>query len=108
MRDPGEMNRRVTITTAGRPTSDGMGGFVPGEPTELETWAKVEPLEGDEQLQAMQIGMKRPHRFTMRYRTDLTAAQDLVYGGRSFDVKSVTDPGESRQYLVVLADEVFD
>lgn len=106
--DPGQMNRRVTIQTATRSAPDGGGGFVPGEPTEKETWAKVEPLEGDEQIQAMQTGMKRPHRFTVRYRPDLLPTSGVVYKGRTFDVKSVVDTAESHEELVILADEVFD
>lgn len=106
MIDPGQMNRRVTIETAGAPTPDGGGGWTPGTPTTLETWAYVEPLGGDEQVQAMQTGMQRPHRFTMRYRDDLTGAQILLYGARRFDVKSVVDTDTAHEELVILADEI--
>lgn len=106
MIDPGLMNRRVTIETAGTPTPDGGGGWTPGTPSTVETWAHIEPLAGDEQIQAMQTGMQRPHRFTMRYRADLTGAKVLVYQGRRFDVKSVVDTNAGHDELVVLADEI--
>ena len=104
--DPGLMNRRVTIQTAGTPVPDGGGGWDPGTPNSVETWAYVEPLQGDEQLQAMQTGMLRPHRFTIRYRADVAPTQTIAYKGRTFDVKSVVDTDESHEELVLLADEV--
>ena len=107
MIDPGKMNRRVTIETAGAPVPDGGGGYTPGDPTTLETWAHVEPLTGDEQVQAMQTGMRRPHRFTVRYRADVEGATTLLYGARRFDVQSVVDTDTAHEELVILADEVI-
>lgn len=106
MIDPGLLNRRVTIQTEGVPTPDGMGGWEPGTPTSVETWAYVEPLQGDEQIQAMQTGMERPHRFTIRYRPGTVSSKTLIYGGRTFDVRSVVDTDEAHEELVLLADEV--
>lgn len=102
----GEMRRQVTIRTMAR-TPDGMGGYTE-TPTDVgPIWAKVEPLEGREQLMAMQTGMERPHRFTMRYREGMTGAQTIIYEARTFDVKSVTDPEERHRELVIMSDEVF-
>jgi SPP1 family predicted phage head-tail adaptor len=106
MTDPGLMNRQVKIRTAGASTSDGMGGYTPGEPVDVTSWAYIEPLQGDEQLQAMQTGMVRPHRFTMRYRSDLASSKTLVYQSRTFDVKSIVDTDMKHEELVILADEV--
>lgn len=102
------MNRQVTIRTAGTPVPDGMGGTTPGAPVDVpNVWAEVEPLQGNEQLQAMQTGMKRPHRITMRYRAGMSAATTLLYGTRVFDIKSVVDPEEKHRELVLMTDEVF-
>lgn len=100
------MNRRVTVQTPGAPTTDEGGGSVPGTPTEIQTWAYVEPLDGNEQIQAMQTGMVRPHRFTIRYRPGMTSAKGLVYGSRSFDIRSVVDVDEAHDEIVILADEI--
>lgn len=106
MEDPGQMDRRITLQTAGAPVPDGGGGWTPGTPTSFETWAHVEPLQGNEQIQAMQTGMERPHRFTISYRPDVVTTQVIVYKGRTFDVKSVVDPDEAHDEIVILADEV--
>lgn len=101
----GEMNRMVTIRTNTR-TPDGMGGYTE-TPTDVpDVWAHVEPLEGREQLMAMQTGMERPHQITMRYRAGMIGATTLLYEGRTFDIKSVVDPDEKHRKLVILADEV--
>lgn len=104
--DPGKMDRRITIRTEGAPVPDGGGGWTPGTPTTVDTWAYVEPLAGDEQLQAMQTGMVRPHRFKIPYRPEMAATKSIVYRGRTFDVKSVVDTDEQHEELVILADEV--
>lgn len=107
MIDPGLMNRRVTIETAGAPVPDGGGGWTPGTPTTLDTWAYVEGLQGTEQTQAMQTGMVRPHRFTIHYRPGLTGAKTLIYDARRFDVRSVVDTDTAHEELVILADEIL-
>ena len=63
--------------------------------------------DSDHMVQAMQTGMKRPHRFTVRYRDGVTAATRVVYSDRVFDVTSVVDPDERHETLEILADEVI-
>ena len=100
------MRRVVTIRTMTR-TPDGMGGYTETPTDVTNIPARVEPLEGREQLQAMQTGMQRPHRFVMRYRDGMTSATTLLYEDRTFDIKSVVDTEEKHRELIVMADEVF-
>lgn len=84
-----------------------MGGTTEGAPVDVPNIpARIEPLEGRELIEAMQTGMQRPHRFTMRYRTGMTGAKTIVYGTRTFDIKSVVDPEEKHRELDILADEI--
>ena len=99
------MRRVVTIRTNARPP-DGMGGYTETPTDVTNIPARVEPLEGRELIEAMQTGMQRPHRFTMRYRAGMTGAKTLIYGGRTFDIKSVMDPEEKHRELLITADEV--
>lgn len=101
----GKMRRQITIRTMTR-TPDGMGGYTETPVDVPDIWSEVEPLEGREQLQAMQTGMQRPHRFTIRYRTGMTGAQTIIYATRTFDIKSVVDPEERHRELVIMSDEV--
>lgn len=68
--------------------------------------ARVEPLEGNELLRAQQTGMQRPHRFTIRYRGDVTGAKTILYDARTFDIKSIQDPEEKHRELILQTDEV--
>lgn len=100
------MRRRITIQSV-TSVPDGMGGStdtVVAVASDIP--ARVEPLEGREQLLAMQTGMQRPHRFTLRYRSGVTGAKTLLYGGRTFDIKSIVDPEERHRELIVTADEI--
>jgi SPP1 family predicted phage head-tail adaptor len=102
----GQKNRRVTLRSTVS-TADEYGGSTETTGDVATVWAAVEPLEGNEQLQAMQTGMKVPHRFTISYRAGVTGATELLYGSRRFDVTSVVDPDERHRDLVILADEIL-
>lgn len=100
----GELRERIEIQAATRTDEPG-GGWTDTLATVAEVWAKVEPLQGDEQLQAMQVGLSAPHRFTIRYRSGVSAANVLRWRDRRFDVRSVVDTDARRRELVILADE---
>lgn len=102
----GQMNRLITIRSSLR-ADDGMGGYTETPVDVADIWAAVEPLEGREQIHAMQTGMRRPHRMEIRYREDVTGMTQIYYGGRTFDVKSVVDPEERHVVLEILVDEVL-
>lgn len=102
----GQYDKAVTVrTTTSEP--DGGGGWTPGEPVDVgPVPASINPLVGDERTQAMQTGMQRPFEIEMRYREDVTGATAIVYGSRTFDVKSIVDPQERHVILIILAEEV--
>lgn len=101
----GEFTRRIILRTLVRVEDEG-GGWTETAVDVGPVPAKVEPLDGREQVEAMQAGMERPHRFMIRYREGLTGANEVVYMGRTFNVRSIVDPNEAHEDLVILADEV--
>lgn len=105
MTPAGQLNRRIVIRAA-TATADLYGGTTETVADVATVWAKVEPLQGNEQLLAMQTGMTRPHRFVIRYRSDVTGATEIQYGAQRFNVTSVTDTDARRRELEILADEV--
>lgn len=103
--NPGDLNRRITIRRIERVREPG-GGYSE-QPVDVATvWAKVEPLRGREQIIAMQTGMQRPHRFTIRYRDGVTGAKDILYREHRYDIQSVVDTDAAHRELVILAEEV--
>lgn len=102
----GLMRRRITFQSM-TSVPDGMGGSTETPVAIAENVpARVEPLEGRELIMAMQTGMVRPHRFTVRYRSDITGATAILYDGRTFDIKSPLDPEEKHRELIITAEEV--
>lgn len=104
--NPGELRQRVTLQRPGTPTPDAMGGRSVPWANVGTTWAHVEPLEGNERLRAMQVSPRLSHRITMRYRPGVTSAMRVLYGARVFGLRSVIDPDERHERLVLLAEEV--
>jgi SPP1 family predicted phage head-tail adaptor len=102
----GRLRKQVTIQGVTR-TPDGGGGYTETPVEIAEVWANVQPLDGREQLIAMQTGLQRPYRFTIRYLPDISSIHRVVYDGRTFDVKSVVDPEERHRELELLAEEVI-
>lgn len=102
-----EINRQISLRSNTR-VPNGRGGYTVTPTDSPPIWSKVEPLEGREQLIAMQSGIERPHRFTFRYADapDVTAISQIVAGARVFDVKSVVDVSDAHVKLIVLAEEL--
>lgn len=101
----GQLRRRITIRTITL-VPDGYGGSTETETDVAGVPARIEPLEGTELVRAMQVGMLRPHRFTIRYRPGMNGAKRIVYDARTFDIRSVTDPEEKHRELQLLTEEI--
>lgn len=104
--DPGRLNSRVKIQSDAK-TSDGAGGFTLAAPALVaEVWANVEPLEGDEQIAAMQTEARATHRVTMRYREDVKASMRLLLGARVLEIVGAPiDTDERHSTLTMLCRE---
>jgi SPP1 family predicted phage head-tail adaptor len=84
----GDLRERVTIKQV-TSTSDGAGGYTESGSSALATvWAAVEPLSGRELLAALQAQSEVTVRVRMRYRSDVTAAMQLLHGSKTYEVVS--------------------
>ncbi len=100
----GALRHRVTIQEEVR--------VVDAEGDTTRTWTdvattsvKIEPLKGLERLRAMQIEDSVTHKVTMRYRSGVIAAQRLVFGTRTFNIRSVINREERNLWLELMVDE---
>lgn len=102
----GQYNRSVVVRSKAivrRPS----GGWTEGDPVDVGPIpASITPLDGEERIQAMQLGMHRPYEIEIRYREDVTGATQIIYDGRTLNVRSIVDPEERHVILIILADEV--
>lgn len=104
--NPGRLRQQVTLQTHAAASADALGGRADAWDDVATVWAAIEPLDGTEALRAMQQGIRQPHRITMRYRAGVTAAQRILYGARTFNLRSVVDVEMRHRELSILADEV--
>lgn len=109
MIDPGKFNKRITICTDGESFSEETGRDEGRESADIRTvWAAVSHVRTSERFQAAAIGAEKTVTFTIRFQPDLTVTEDnfIKYGGKLYNIKSVSDPLEKHETLVITAEAV--
>lgn len=69
-------------------------------------WAKIEPLSGREYFQSQQMQSEISHKITIRYREDVKADWQMVYGTRIFNILSVMNTEERKRELILMCREM--
>ena len=109
MQAAGKRKHRITIQSAGTVAS----GLDTGQQhwaspiTVCQCLASIEPLEGRERWQAMQVEAEVTHRITILYRPGITSAMRAILDGRIFHFGSVIDKDERHEELEILATEII-
>lgn len=103
----GDLNRRVTIQQFSD-TSDGQGGTTRAWNNVITVWAHIEPWKGTEKFLANQVYPNLFVRVLLRYQPsqNITAAMRLVYGSRTFNIRSVSVLAEARTTIELLCEEL--
>ena len=100
----GELRERVTIE---KPVQvAGKAGATKTTWTEVATnvHARVTPLRGQEQVNAMQLSSKVSHRVKLRYRSDVVAEWRIIWDGLTLNIRAVTNPDERRRFTELACD----
>lgn len=94
----GKMRHRVRIEKRTR-SGDGMGGA--GSTWELDqiVWAYVRPKQSTESTGRDRIEERKTYLFTVRYRSDLTAAKRLVFENENYNIVTVKNIDERDKYM---------
>jgi len=100
----GRLNKQVTIQykTVTR--------AAPGDESitwndEDTVWGNYRPLRGKEYFAAMQTQSEVTGTWTIRYRRGLTAAKQLKYDNRIFEIVAVIDIDEQHRFLEIVTKE---
>jgi head-tail adaptor len=89
----GDFNRAVTILRR-NVTKNAHNEEVEGDPTEVETRARVTPAPGTERFASAENAAQAPMRFVIRWRPDPPSVEDsLEMDGRPYAISSVTEIG---------------
>lgn len=106
--DAGQLRHRVTLQTLGRTRQAG-GGYVEAPTTIATVWARVRALQGSERQRAMANGAANPFEVQIRYRAGLDSTKRAIYhhpdGDQVLNIRSVYDPTELREELLMDADK---
>lgn len=96
----GLLDRRIRIERRVERVDDS-GQVVLDWVKRAEVWARVEPLGGRENFGQDQFVATGDLRFTIRWRSDVTPLERIVYDGREYDIVTVADVGRREALLVV-------
>jgi len=101
----GDLRHRVRIEARQRLPDDGGGARETWSLLD-EVWAAIEPAGGAERVDADQLSGGVTH--LIRMRAGGPAVQldmRIVWGGRKFEIRSVIDVGERKQWTEISAEE---
>ena len=110
-----QLNRRITLQQPTY-TSDGQGGHTAATWTTVPGCASVPagiqtvpfPRKGDEDFQMLQVFASSWVIVTIRFRpsTNISDTMRVLYGTKTYEVKGVKVPDESRQLIQLLCVEL--
>lgn len=102
----GKLNKRITINKISRVASG--TGWTETITKVKDTWAHVRPISHGETLSfGLELG-QRNIEFTIRYDGELDQTNQIVFGSRTFRVKSVINTDEANREVKILAVERTD
>jgi SPP1 family predicted phage head-tail adaptor len=102
--EAGRLDKQVTIQ-AFTTTPNSIGEAVKGWANVATVWAAVEPLQGREFWSQQQVQSEVTTRVRIRFRTDVTAKNRVLFGGRVLVVESVINPKERKEELQLMCSE---
>ena len=100
----GDMRHRITLQ-ARTQTPTGGGGFSDAYTTVASVRAAIRTIFGGRLIDGVQDQERVTHNFTIRYRPDRAAWRYVLFDGRRFTVRTVSDPDERKRWLEILAEE---
>jgi len=100
-----DLKHRVRLEQPVR-VDDGGGGGSISWALVTEIWASVVPQSGREQLESDALNAETVHTIYCRYRADVSPANRLVMGTRTFKIRSVLNIDDDKRFLKIRCDEV--
>lgn len=103
----GRLNKRVSIYRYAE-TETALGGTRAELKPVATVWAELRPVRGTEFLEYYREANALQYKVTMRWRSDLTEKDVLVFEGRQFEINSIINIMEGRTYMEVYCTESKD
>ena len=103
--DPGRMRHRLTLERENE-IPDGCGGFSTDWQLVSQVWAAMEPVSSSARDQTGALNALVFHKITIRWRADCLPRMRFLKSGRKFLVNTISDPDETKRYLVCMCEEI--
>lgn len=100
----GSLRHRLIVQQPDR-TADAGGGATIVWTDVATVWGAVEPLSGREKIVAERPQATVTHKVKLRYRADIDARMRILFGLRSFNIRSLINQDERGHWLVCLCEE---
>lgn len=107
MRSPpaGKLNKRIRIVKQVSTGTNSFGEQISESDDKLRRWASIEPLNAREAILAASNGLEVTHKVILRYTPLLSAADQIEFQGRTFDISSMMNIEEANVELQLLCHE---
>jgi len=106
--DPRELAARLTQRVTFQEavdTPDEAGGSTRNWQDLMTRWAEVMPQRGTERLIDGRVQADATHRIVTRFDSNITTALRIIYAGRVFNIRSVTNVAEKNVLMEIAAEE---
>ena len=104
MNSIGKMRYQVKLQSP-TSTTDAGGGRSQAWTTLGTIWANIVPKSGKERFKHDQIQDTTTHDVTIRYRPDIDAKYRILYGSRTFSIKSILNVDERDRFYLLSCTE---
>jgi len=105
--NPGRLNKKLSIYRYVDTTSSMVSSRTKLVPVRT-VWAELKPTRGTEFLEYYRDSNLLQYKVTMRYVSDITEKDVLVYKGRQFEINSIINIGEANTTLEIYCTEMKD
>ena len=103
----GKLRNKITIQNNVL-SADAYGGFTRANTTFITAFAQIKPKSAKQvfnEQSGEKINNPQDFEFTIRYRANISTAMRILFGTRTFDIKSIENDNEYDKYIKLVATE---
>lgn len=100
----GQLDKKIIIQTFSESNTGGEVALTPS--THATVWASIQPLRGQERMNAAQVTPEVTHKITIRYLSTLTSRMRISWDSRFFGIVSIINPLERNERQELMCKEL--
>ena len=103
----GKLRNKITIQNTDL-SGDTFGGYSTARSTYITAFAQIKPKSARQifsDTTGERIQNPQEFEFTLRYRSGITTAMRILFGSRTFNIKSIENDNEYDKFIKIIATE---